>query len=167
MNYIKISSALTICIFAIAVFIGCTRDDICPETTQSTPRLVMEFRDNTDFRLVKPVTNLSVKLTSTQEEVFTPRTDTIFQIPLDPSATSLQFSFTRDASGTSPNTDFATINYTRGEDVYINRACSFVTTYDDVSITIQGEGTANWMFGPVITNPTVENEDVTHITIFH
>jgi len=164
---INIIKALSIFLFIITLYSGCTRDDICPEGSQSTPQLILKFRDISNPTQIKSVTNLSVKLTSTQQEIFTPRTDTIFQIPLNAATTIQQYSFTRDASGSNPNTDIATLNYERGEDVYINRACSFITTFENVSISVQGEGTANWMLNSEITNSTIENEDVTHITIFH
>ena len=36
-----------ICLFLIVIF-SCEKDDICPETTQTTPRLVIEFYDLTN-----------------------------------------------------------------------------------------------------------------------
>ena len=147
---------------------GCTRDDICPEDTQTTPLLVIKFKDISNPSQVKAVSNLRITLANTsQTEVVTARTDTLYKIPLNPTATSVDYNFTKGYEETTPNTDAFNITYQRGEDIYINRACGFRTSFTDIEPTIQAEGSANWMLGKSINNTTVENEDTTHITIFH
>ena len=147
---------------------GCTRDDICPEDTQTTPLLVIKFKDISNPSQVKAVSNLRITLANTsQTEVVTARTDTLYKIPLSPTATSVDYNFTKGYEETTPNTDAFNITYQRGEDIYINRACGFRTSFTDIEATIQAEGSANWMLGKSINNTTVENEDTTHITIFH
>ena len=147
---------------------GCTRDDICPEDTQTTPLLVIKFKDISNPSQVKAVSNLRITLANTsQTEVVTARTDTLYKIPLNPTATSVDYNFTKGYEETTPNTDAFNITYQRGEDIYINRACGFRTSFTDIEATIQAEGSANWMLGKSINNTTVENEDTTHITIFH
>ena len=71
------------------------------------------------------------------------------------------------ASNPCPNTDAFNVTYQRGADIYINRACGFRTSFTDIDPTIQAEGSANWMLVSSVNNTTVENEDITHITIFH
>lgn len=158
-----------IVLFFTTLFLwGCTRDDICPEDTQTTPLLVIKFKDISNPTQVKAVTNLRITLANTsQTEVVTARTDTLYKIPLNPIATSVDFNFTKGYEGTAPNTDAFNITYQRGEDIYINRACGFTTSFTDIEATIQAEGSANWMLGKSINNTTVENEDTTHIIIFH
>ena len=147
---------------------GCTRDDICPEDTQTTPLLVIKFKDISNPSQVKAVSNLRITLANTsQTEVVTARTDTLYKIPLNQTATSVDYNFTKGYEETTPNTDAFNITYQRGEDIYINRACGFRTSFTDIEATIQAEGSANWMLGKSINNTTVENEDTTHITIFH
>jgi hypothetical protein len=147
---------------------GCTRDDLCSEDTLTTPLLVIKFMDLSNPTQVKAVTNLRVTLADTEQtEIIAARTDTLYKIPLNPTATGLNFNFTEEFGGTEPNTDAINIRYQRGDDIYINRACAFRTTFIDVNLTIQPEGSANWMLATIINNAIVENEDVTHITIFH
>lgn len=153
-----------------AVIAGCTRDDICPEGTPTTPRLIIKFMDSSVPSQTKAVTNLRVALTSAEEEqIFVPRTDTIFQIPLNPSLTTVQYTFTRNFNGADENSDNIRFRYEIDEDVYINRACSFKTTYTDLNALVRSEGAANsnWLKIVEITNETIENEDITHITVFH
>ena len=117
---------------------------------------------------VKAVDNLRITLANTsQTEVVPATTDTLYKIPLNPIATSVDYNFTKGYEGTEPNTDAFNITYQRGADIYINRACGFRTSFIDIDPTIQAEGSANWMLGNTINNTTVENEDITHITIFH
>ena len=147
---------------------GCTRDDICPEDSETTPKLVIKFMDISNPSQVKAVTNLRVTLSNAEQtEVVASRTDTLFSVPLNPTVTSVSYNFTKEFDSSTPNTDAVTINYQRGEDVYINRACGFRTTFTDANLRVQPEGSANWMLSTNINNATVENEDVTHITIFH
>ena len=151
---------------------GCTRDDICPEGTPTTPLLIIKFMDNSAPTQVKEVPNLRIALTSNEEEtVFSAITDTIFEVPLNPSLPTVQYTFTKDSNSTegNENSDNIRFRYGIGEDVYINRACAFKTTYTNLSAEVRNEGAANtnWMLRLEITNDTVENEDVTHITVFH
>ena len=159
---------LTLLLLITAFFWGCTRDDICPDDTQTTPLLVIKFMDISNPTQVKAVDNLRITLANTsQTEVVPATTDTLYKIPLNPIATSVDYNFTKGYEGTEPNTDAFNITYQRGADIYINRACGFRTSFIDIDPTIQAEGSANWMLGNTINNTTVENEDITHITIFH
>ena len=159
---------ITLLLFTTLFLWGCTRDDICPDDTQTTPLLVIKFMDISNPTQVKAVDNLRITLANTsQTEVLPATTDTLYKIPLNPIATSVDYNFTKGYEGTEPNTDAFNITYQRGADIYINRACGFRTSFIDIDPTIQAEGSANWMLGNTINNTTVENEDITHITIFH
>jgi len=159
---------ITLLLFTTLFLWGCTRDDICPDDTQTTPLLVIKFMDISNPTQVKAVDNLRITLANTsQTEVVPATTDTLYKIPLNPIATSVNYNFTKGYEGTEPNTDAFNVTYQRGADIYINRACGFRTSFIDIDPTIQAEGSANWMLGNTINNTTVENEDITHITIFH
>ncbi len=159
---------ITLLLFTTLFLWGCTRDDICPDDTQTTPLLVIKFMDISNPTQVKAVDNLRITLANTsQTELVPATTDTLYKIPLNPIATSVDYNFTKGYEGTEPNTDAFNITYQKGADIYINRACGFRTSFIDIDPTIQAEGSANWMLGNTINNTTVENEDITHITIFH
>ena len=159
---------ITLLLFTTLFLWGCTRDDICPDDTQTTPLLVIKFMDISNPTQVKAVDNLRITLANTsQTELVPATTDTLYKIPLNPIATSVDYNFTKGYEGTEPNTDAFNVTYQKGADIYINRACGFRTSFIDIDPTIQAEGSANWMLGNTINNTTVENEDITHITIFH
>ena len=48
-----------IILFLLVVLISCERDDICAETTPTTPRLLVEFYDVNEQEDLKPVTRLT------------------------------------------------------------------------------------------------------------
>ena len=144
---------ITLLLFTTLFLWGCTRDDICPDDTQTTPLLVIKFMDISNPTQVKAVDNLRITLANTsQTEVVPATTDTLYEIPLNPIATSVDYNFTKGYEGTEPNTDAFNITYQRGADIYINRACGFRTSFIDIDPTIQAEGSANWMLGNTINN---------------
>ena len=72
-------------LFLLALFIGCTRDDICPEDTATTPLLYIEFRDITDRESTKAVQDLLIYVNNADSTLVTATTinDTEVLIPLD------------------------------------------------------------------------------------
>lgn len=147
---------------------GCTKDDICPEGSPTSPKTIILFRDKANITAVKAVPNLRISLTNIEptELLFSNSGDTLVAIPLSPDLSEIQLAMTTNFSS-APNTDYMTITYSKRQDVYINRACSFTTTFDLLDASRPDEGSANWISNIVITNSAVVNEDVTHITIFH
>ena len=146
---------------------GCTRDDICPEGTPTTPLLIITFKDNSNPLLAKPVTNLSVVTADIgSAQVIAPTTTDSIAVPLKAGADLTAYRFTKDTGGDFPNTDILTFSYTR-EDLYVNRACSFKTVYDSLEADLQNEGTANWILDMDPLTTRIENENEAHIVILH
>ena len=157
----------------LVVFVcGCTKDDICEESAPTTPLLVIEFRDALDRNQVKAVNELNILLTDDSgTAVFgTPTAnDTLVRIPLNTEATFSEFQFIVNSTDTADerNVDIVTFNYTR-EDVYINRACAFRVTYNDLNLNVEDDGAnTNWILDANILKTTIEDETEAHITIFH
>lgn len=146
---------------------GCTRDDICSEGTATTPLLIITFKDSTNPLIAKEVSNLTVETADLNNTaVITQVSTDSIGIPLNTGADTSMFRFKKDDGGTNPNTDVVTFNYSR-EDIYINRACGFKTVYDNLSVNLQDEGTANWIYSIEVLNQFIENESQAHITILH
>ena len=55
----KYSILILVSLFAFS-FWNCEKDDICAETTPTTPRVVIEFYDAANPTVLKSVTNLGV-----------------------------------------------------------------------------------------------------------
>ena len=156
-------------LFALLFLIGggCTKDDICSETTQTTALLVIEFKDITDRITDKAVQDLSIQVNDIDStQVITSVNDVQVIIPLTTEADITSLLFTLNAnSEDNANIDAVIFNYER-EEVYVNRACSFKMIYNNIVISVE-EDSQNWILDTEVLNPIVENENEVHITIFH
>jgi len=156
-----------ICLLTIPLVLGCTRDDICPEETATTPLLIITFNDIASPTERKPVTNLTVETAelNTTAVISETTTDSI-AIPLRNASALTRYRFIKDDEGANPNTDFVNFTYST-EDIYVNRACAFKTIYHELGMTVQNEGTANWILQFQVLITDIEDETQTHITILH
>ncbi len=161
---------IALVVFFVGLTLGCTRDDICPAETPTTPLLIVKFLDFADGEASKSVTGLRVvdATDNTIELISTTTTDSI-AIPLRNFSNGTSFNFIVNAGSEDEdeiNADEFNLNYTT-RDIYLNRACGFITNYDDLTAQIVNEGGTNWMISFEVLTPSVENQDETHITIFH
>ena len=156
-------------LFILLTFAGCTRDDICPEDTTTTPLLVIDFRDNSDRELTKAVESLLIYVNNSDSTLVTAEAinDTIVSIPLNTEADISSFLFeSNSASEDENNFDSVSFNYSR-EEVYINRACGFKVNYNNLFVDVEEETTGNWILETEISNTTIDNENEVHLTIYH
>lgn len=156
----------------VLLFTGCTRDDICDSSQATTPLLIITFKDFLNRDEAKPVVGLSVIGDYNPEVLIISgvTTDSI-AIPLRTAADDTQYRFVRAATDTSIEiTDVFLANYNR-EDIFINRACSFRTIFNDLAfsenVTDSDNDSASFILDVVINQTTVANENQSHITIFH
>jgi len=153
----------------VIVFGGCTKDDICSETTLTTPLLIIDFRDINDRATAKAVEDLQVLVNDADSTVvYSSISDTIISIPLNTESNQSSFHFIFNASDVDNlNDDIVTFTYTR-EEVYVNRACAFRMVYNDLLIAVEPENESDfWILDTDINNPTLENENEAHITVYH
>jgi len=162
-------------VFAILMLIlGCQRDDICPESTQTTPMLVLRFFDADERENPRTPTNLSIRSTVADS------TKTLFQrinldsiaIPLRTNQNTTTYTFTifdsqSDAEDQefTPDTDTLTFTYGR-EEIYVNRACAYKVIYNSVKLTIEGGEDGEWIDSYIIEEPEIEDETQAHISIY-
>ena len=170
MRFIKYGFLL---IISIVITQSCEKDDICAESTPTTPRLIVRFYDTNSPDQTKPVTDLLVYGVNELDQVvffdnmFHSTTDSI-AIPLrtDSNITRLVFHRDLDLSDfQTGNLDVISTNYTKN-DIYVSRACGYKNIYNDLAATIESD-TDNWIINVEIINTTVENETSAHVKIFH
>ena len=153
----------------LLLFLGCTRDDICSETTQTTPMLIITFKDAINPLQASPVSNLTVKTTDDPTiPIYKSVTTDSIAVPLraDFDITQLLF-IAGDTEESEGNTDFVVFNY-NPENVYVNRACSYKMIYRSIDIMVLPENdNTNWIQNTEIVSTHVENENQAHINIFH
>ena len=164
--------------------IGCQRDDICPETTETTPLLIIRFYDIENPEELQAPQNLGINVEGNEEYVFIKnennRDQTItyerftgdsLAIPLrtDEDLTTFEFTInnTEDAEedGTK-NTDVLTFTYGREEE-YINRACAYRVTYDGLKVNLVSEEEGNqWIQDIQIEEANIEDQNQAHVSIY-
>jgi hypothetical protein len=167
---------------------GCQRDDICPESTDTTPFLILRFYEDVDPFDPQAPQNLSIKdperegyvtVRSGQDqtiEYFKYSKDSL-AIPLKTSADITTFEFTvntgnipeDDGDSFTPdqmeNTDIITFIYGRQEE-YLNRACAYKMNYTALKVEHDGGNDGNWIKDIEVEQVNIEDQKNAHVSIF-
>ena len=179
-----------IILLIITAFYSCERDDICPESTPTTPHLVIKFFDIDEQSETKEVENLrilSIGDEGLREYQSATTIDSIIYIPLrtidnddDPeNGITTKFILHKDYfynDNDTPdidtddfeegNPDTISITYST-EEIYVSRACGYKTIFNNVEIDVETDGD-DWIELILFDEPlTVDNETETHVQIFH
>lgn len=151
---------------------GCEKDDICSETTLTTPRLIIDFYDFTNPTLNKNVTNLAIigEGMTTPYQVYNGVSK--IEVPLDVAQNLSKYQFVLNYDNSNPdfiNTDWLEFDYSRSQ-VYVSRACGYKTLFDlnDTTPFIHTDSTTPdglWMRNITVVQPAISNEDETHLEI--
>lgn len=158
---------LFLVVFAIK---GCTKDDICPPGTPTTPLLIVTFKDIINSANSKEVIGLSVT-TDYDDPILilaTTTTDSI-AIPLSTASDTTKYKFIKTTiteTDTTENVDKVMFIYNR-RNSYENRACGFKTEFDNLRKKLEEEGIENWIDGIIVVRDTVNDENEAHINILH
>ncbi|PKQ44129.1 DUF6452 family protein [Confluentibacter flavum] len=176
-------SLLLILLLAIGIIISCERDDICPESTPTTPKLIIEFYDSANPESVKFVPQIRVQGVNNDGvlEGYNAANVQKLELPLRTDTTATQYRLHRNYSinnGGTPddpsddfpngNEDIITIKYTT-EQVFVSRACGYKTVFKNVSLTIEPDTNPdNWILSrqSVTDNQSVEDETTAHFYLF-
>lgn len=157
-------------LFLIFALKGCTRDDICPEGTATTPKLIIVFKDIANPDNPKNVESLSIE-TDYEDSVIVlaaTTTDSI-AIPLSTSSDTTKYRFIRTTGAgenVETNVDKLMFIYNR-KDLYVNRACGFKTEFYNLDVDLEDEGSDNWIKDILKNKDTIRDEKKTHLTFFH
>ena len=174
-------SLFTLFLFIIVNF-SCERDDICPESTPTTPSLIIDVFDIDSQESKKNVFGLLVA--GVDRNDILPGYGIVSAdkliLPLKTSENSTQYRLFKNTTindnGTpdDPDDDYAegnvdviTINYSP-ELVFVSRACGYKTIFTNVTLTIEQDGD-NWIKSKqsINDNQSVEDETAAHFNIFH
>ncbi|MBC2846793.1 DUF6452 family protein [Winogradskyella flava] len=188
---------LNIFILLIAiVFIGCERDDICAESTPTTPRLRIEFYDATSQEDLKSVPRLTVYgeglildddgmeiepiVVSNKTIIFNSNQNTV-DLPLridddiEEERTITRFILEKDTNlrldtenPETSNVDIIEISYIPKFE-YVSRACGYKSIFTDVEVTLDTNNDSDtWISNNIAVDiRDVENENEIHVRIFH
>jgi len=178
----KKTNFLFILLILILNYYSCERDDLCPESTPTTPSLIIDAFDINNQDDSKNIFGLVVTDINKENVLlgYDLVTTANIVLPLKTTENTTQFVLINDASindnGTPDdasddfydgNQDVITIAYTR-EEIYVSRACGYKTIFKDVSISIVDDGD-NWiqLIQPINNPQSVEDETETHFNLFH
>ncbi len=164
---------LPIIVFIIGITASCERDDICPESTPTTPSLIIDVFDINNQENKKNVFGLLITGVGSNDVLpgYAIVSSDKLILPLKTDATSTQFklhaNYTNENNVIGGNEDIITINYNT-EQVYVSRACGYKTIYKNVTLTIEPDSD-NWIKSKQSTNDnqSVEDEKAAHFKIFH
>ncbi len=175
---------LTLILIATLISYNCERDDICAETTPTTPRLVVEFYDVNEPEDLKSVTRLSVYGDSPDipapneddfssailidpfepDRVFNRNTNSV-SLPLlignENETTTSRFILEKDTNfrlddedDTNSNIDIIEISY-ETEFVYVSRACGYKSIFKNLQVSFETSDDGAWISGIEVVD-TVE-----------
>jgi len=157
-------------ILIVIAFKGCTRDDLCPEGTATTPNLIITFNDIITPAARKEVVGLSIETNyENSVEVLSIRTTDSIALPLNTNSDTTKYRFiktTVTATETIVNIDSIVFIYQRKND-YVNRACGFKTQFNNLDPILEDEGSENWIENIITIRDTVNDENSAHISILH
>ncbi|MGM5470370.1 DUF6452 family protein [Flavobacteriaceae bacterium LMO-SS05] len=160
--------------------VSCERDDICAESTPTTPHLIIRFYNVDDQEQTKQVRLLTVNGVDDQGNllkniVTSTSTDSIvlpLQFQNEGIITTSRFALKRDSDfdtdtndATVSNTDIIEVSYTP-EFVYVSRACGYKSIFNSAQNTLIPDPN-NWIFSYEVINPTIDNENTAHIILYH
>ncbi|WP_235924320.1 DUF6452 family protein [Flavobacterium lotistagni] len=154
------------------VFSGCEKDDVCSESTETTPRLIIDFYDFTNPTLTKSVTNLAIIKTGDTTPYAVYNGVSKIQVPLDIANDVSQYQFILNYGNTNTalvDPDNLQFTYTR-ENVYVSRACGYKTvfTLDATTPFVHTDAPGDdalWMRNITLLQPNINTENETHLKI--
>ena len=151
----------------LIIFIfNCEKDDICLEGTPGTPRLIIRFFDRNEKFIPKPLSNVTIKAYSKDEDYVVFSGDSL-GIPLKLISNSTIYTFTYlDVLDNQEKIDTLKFNYKR-EDYYVNRACGFLSNLIFTSPALEILDNESVFLGFKILNDTIKNENQAHLAIYH
>ena len=161
-------------LFIAFVYLGCEKDDVCPSTTQTTPRLIIEFYDITAPDQIKSVPGLFVigldpdlNEISIYNELVSTRSS--IALPLQNNSIQTQFKLYKSYdvidSVVIGNPDIITITY-EIETVYVSRACGYINNYSVQTFSVETDN-EQWLINSEILSTQVINENEIHVKVLH
>ena len=150
--------------------VSCEKDDICDETTSTTPQVVIEFYNAASPNTLKNVTNLKV-VANGFTEVLTGTTGVSkIKVPLQTNLDATTWQFIEnglDTDATNDNEEILNFTYTR-ETVFVSRACGYKIVYDltNSNTNLVATDADNWIDHITIIQPNIDTENETHIKIY-
>lgn len=144
---------------------GCQKDDICPQGTETTPLVLIEFYDTEDLTRLKAVQNLVVRAAGMEDRYLGPITNNAISIPLRTDQNSTEYILISNNGSDLENEDRVTFSYSPDLE-YLNRACGYKVNYRNLDVVVHQDEDP-WILSTIIIQENVENETEAHISFTH
>ncbi|NNE32769.1 MAG: hypothetical protein HKN40_10405 [Winogradskyella sp.] len=174
-------------LFILITFVmltNCERDDICAESTSTTPRLIIEFYDASNPDILKDVPRLTVygeglitdPVERTDATLKFNENSSLVEFPLKIEAenqtVTTRFILEKDTNlrldtnnATDSNVDIIQISYIP-EFKYVSRACGYKSIFTNLIVQNTLDG-STWISGIEVDELIVDNENTVHVRILH
>ena len=159
---------------------GCERDDICAESTPTTPHLIIRFynideQDQTKLVRMLTVNGIDDQGNPMEEIVSSTSTDSIvlpLQFQNEGIVAKTRFVLKKDSDfdedskpETNSNIDTIEVSYTP-EFIYVSRACGYKSIFNNLQNTLIIDDDT-WIASYTVINSTVDNENAAHLILYH
>lgn len=159
--------------------LSCEKDDICSESTETTPSMHIAFYDINFPSTETPKNVKKLRITGIGDpdpgvlpDYDGSKSTKDAYLPLKTTESTTHYilheDYKLDDNGNVlGNPDTITVSYVRKE-IYVSRACGYKTIYENVVITVEDDGD-KWiqLLQAENDNQTVENESDIHYKIYH
>lgn len=154
----------------IGFFTTCTRDDLCPAGTATTPNLIITFNNYENENQRKSVEGLSIETKELEPRQVLNRTTTdSIALPLNINTDNTAYRFIKTTfTETDTITAIEEIRFLYiKKDIYVNRACGFRAEFGDLQIQQENTIGEPWIQKINIKRDSIVDETKAHIVIFH
>lgn len=161
---------ILVLLLIFGMFQGCTRDDLCPGETETTPRMLILFKDFEEPENRKAVEGISIETDELESRIVLGRTTTdSIALPLDVNSNTTQYKFIKTTItevDTVVTVDKVRFVYQQN-DVYVNRACGFKAEFVLNEAVLENTGNEHWIKEIIIKRDSIVDETKAHLTILH
>lgn len=142
----------------VPLVMGCQKDDLCPESTETTPGLLVQLFDAQDPTRLKAAQDLVVIAEGMEDTLFGPSNTNSFEIPLRTDQNATTYHFIVNAGEEDENSDAVSFSYSPVQE-YLNRACGFTVHFENLQVNPHMDDQENnWITSHSIQE-LEENED--------
>ena len=153
----------------------CEKDDICSESTPTSPMLVIDFYEFLNPSVSKSFQKLEIFDVENPEKILVFEGENQILLPLKTDSQTSTYIFKlyyTNINVVMTNEDVVEIRYTK-DDIYISRACGYKSNFTlsdsdplnpNPKITDSGSDEL-WIKETIVRQPVITNENETHLDI--
>lgn len=162
-------------ILSLGILSQCEKDDICSESTPTTPKMVIDFYEFLNPSVPKTISKLEIFDIENPDVALVFESTNQIKLPLRTDGEISKYVFRLHYTNINQvltNEDVMEIKYTT-EHIYISRACGYKSNFsvlesqplDPNPKVIDAAGDELWIKEYIVRQPEITNENETHLDI--